>query len=137
MTYTFDDTDAADRHTTQYFEIYGNRGIYHNGWIASTRHRITWEPLARARSTMTCGSSTTPARTGPSTNRGTSPRREPIRLAELQRLFILAASKYGVSRSTTAWPKGSTPNSPADPNRSRATVRSFTQGWAACPWRAS
>ena len=40
--FSFDDTKAADRHTTQYFEMFGNRGIYHNGWVASTRHSIPW-----------------------------------------------------------------------------------------------
>jgi arylsulfatase len=36
MVYTFDDAKAPARHTTQYFEIVANRGIYHDGWIAST-----------------------------------------------------------------------------------------------------
>jgi len=40
--YSFDDAKAADRHTTQYFEMFGNRGIYDNGWTASTRHSIPW-----------------------------------------------------------------------------------------------
>ena len=34
MVYTFEDAKAKDRHTTQYFEIFGNRGIYHDGWLA-------------------------------------------------------------------------------------------------------
>jgi arylsulfatase A-like enzyme len=36
MVYTFDDAKAASRHTTQYFEMLGNRGIYSNGWVAAT-----------------------------------------------------------------------------------------------------
>ena len=36
MVYTFDDAKAKDRHTTQYFEMLGNRGIYHDGWMACT-----------------------------------------------------------------------------------------------------
>jgi arylsulfatase A-like enzyme len=40
--FSFDDAKAADRHTTQYFEMFGNRGIYDNGWVASTRHSIPW-----------------------------------------------------------------------------------------------
>ncbi len=39
LNYTFDDPKAADRHVTQYFEMYGNRGIYHQGWSALTLHR--------------------------------------------------------------------------------------------------
>ncbi len=40
--YSFDDAKAADRHTTQYFEMFGNRAIYHEGWVAATRHSIPW-----------------------------------------------------------------------------------------------
>ena len=42
MTYLFDDADAADRRETQYFEMVCNRGIYHKGWMAVTRHSIPW-----------------------------------------------------------------------------------------------
>ncbi len=43
MLYTFDDADAKDRHVTQYFEIFGNRAIYHDGWLARTLHRAPWQ----------------------------------------------------------------------------------------------
>jgi arylsulfatase A-like enzyme len=46
MLYTTDDADAADRRTTQYFEMFGNRGIYHDGWVACTRHSIPWLMVA-------------------------------------------------------------------------------------------
>lgn len=42
MLYTTDDAQAAGRRTTQYFEMFGNRGIYHEGWVACTRHSIPW-----------------------------------------------------------------------------------------------
>ena len=42
MLYSFDDAAAAERHETQYFEMFGNRGIYHKGWTAVTRHRTPW-----------------------------------------------------------------------------------------------
>ncbi len=48
MFYTFDDAQAKDRHTTQYFEILSNRAIYHDGWLAGTVHRAPWEPKPRA-----------------------------------------------------------------------------------------
>ena len=47
MAYTFDDARAPDRHTTQYFEIAGNRAIYHEGWLARTIHKAPWEPKPR------------------------------------------------------------------------------------------
>ncbi len=48
MAYSFDDAKAAERHETQYFEMMGNRGIYHKGWTAVTRHRTPWLPGAVA-----------------------------------------------------------------------------------------
>ena len=42
MLYSFDDAAAPERRETQYFEMFGNRGIYHKGWTAVTRHRTPW-----------------------------------------------------------------------------------------------
>ncbi len=42
MLYTFADPKAKDRHTTQYFEMFANRAIYHDGWVAATRHSLPW-----------------------------------------------------------------------------------------------
>jgi len=47
MVYTFADAKAKDQHKTQYFEIFGNRGIYHDGWLAHTVHRAAWESKPR------------------------------------------------------------------------------------------
>jgi arylsulfatase A-like enzyme len=43
LVYTFADAKAPNRHTTQYFEILGNRAIYQDGWLAGTVHRAAWE----------------------------------------------------------------------------------------------
>jgi arylsulfatase A-like enzyme len=42
MLYTVDDAEAAERRKTQYFEMFGNRAIYHEGWVAATRHSVPW-----------------------------------------------------------------------------------------------
>jgi arylsulfatase len=47
MAYTFDDAKAKERHLTQYFEMFGNRAIYHEGWFARTIHKAPWEPKPR------------------------------------------------------------------------------------------
>lgn len=47
LVYTFNDAGAKERHTTQYFEITGNRAIYHEGWYARTIHRAPWEATPR------------------------------------------------------------------------------------------
>jgi arylsulfatase len=43
LLYSFNDAKAKGRHTTQYFEIFGNRAMYHDGWLARTVHRAPWE----------------------------------------------------------------------------------------------
>jgi arylsulfatase A-like enzyme len=47
MLYSFNNAKAPDTHKTQYFEIFGNRAIYHDGWFAGTIHRAAWEQLPR------------------------------------------------------------------------------------------
>jgi arylsulfatase len=42
MVYTFNDAAAPERHDVQYFEMFGNRGIYYKGWSAITKHRTPW-----------------------------------------------------------------------------------------------
>jgi arylsulfatase len=45
LVYTFNDAEAATKHTRQYFEMVGNRAIYDNGWMASTTpKRMPWAP---------------------------------------------------------------------------------------------
>lgn len=46
MAYTFDAAGAAGRRRTQYFEVFGNRGIYHDGWVACTAHRVPMQAAA-------------------------------------------------------------------------------------------
>jgi arylsulfatase A-like enzyme len=43
--YTLDDAKATERHTTQYFELGSNRGLYHDGWMASVISVIPWEAV--------------------------------------------------------------------------------------------
>ncbi len=47
LVYSFDNATAKERHVTQYFEIAGNRAIYHDGWFARTIHRAPWEAKGR------------------------------------------------------------------------------------------
>jgi len=42
MLYAAKDANAPDRHTTQYFEMFGNRAIYNDGWLARVVHRAPW-----------------------------------------------------------------------------------------------
>ena len=47
MLYSFNDASAADQHKQQYFEMFGNRAMYKDGWLARTIHRAPWEMQAR------------------------------------------------------------------------------------------
>lgn len=47
MAYAFDNATAPDARKTQYFEMIGNRAIYHDGWYAGTIHKAPWEPAPR------------------------------------------------------------------------------------------
>ena len=42
MAYSFNDASAPEQHDVQYFEMFGNRGIYYKGWSAITKHRTPW-----------------------------------------------------------------------------------------------
>jgi arylsulfatase len=93
MTYTFDAPGAADRHETQYFEMFVNRGIYHRGWTAVTRHSIPWMA-----SEMPAFDDDVWELYGPDdwTQAHDIARENPERMRELQRLFLIEATKYDV-----------------------------------------
>jgi arylsulfatase len=95
MVYAFDDAGAAERHTTQYFEMFCNRGIYHQGWTAVTRHRTPWElvaqPPALEDDVWELYDTSTDW-----TQCDDLAKANPGKLAELQRLFLIEATKYNV-----------------------------------------
>lgn len=95
MTYCFDDADASERRQTQYFELACNRGIYHNGWTAVTRHSVPWDfgaqlvPLDEDTWELyDTAADWTQAHDIAADH--------PEKLAELQRLFLIEAVKYQV-----------------------------------------
>jgi arylsulfatase len=94
MAYSFDDPKAAEQRETQYFEMFVNRGIYHKGWTAVTRHSTPWE----------AGGELPPYDDdvwelyGPDdwTQAKDLSKEQPDKLHELQRLFLIEATRYGV-----------------------------------------
>ena len=95
MAYCFDNADAPDARTTQYFEMVGNRGIYHKGWTAVTKHRTPWvvtgEMVPFDDDIWELYDTTTDW-----TQARDLSAEDPDRLHHMQRLFLLEASKYGV-----------------------------------------
>ena len=93
MAPTFDDGGAPEHRETQYFEMFVNRGIYHKGWTAVTRHSIPWAP-----GELPALDDDVWELYGPDdwTQSRDLSADEPERLHELQRLFLIEATRYGV-----------------------------------------
>jgi arylsulfatase A-like enzyme len=95
MAYCFDDANAPEARETQYFEMLCNRGIYHKGWTAVTRHSVPWDfgeklpafddDVWELYDTNTDW-----------TQAHDVAAEQPEKLAELQRLFLIEAVKYNV-----------------------------------------
>ena len=93
MLYSFNDAKAADTHETQYFEMFCNRGIYHKGWTAVTRHGTPWlGAMKRAFDDDVW------ELYGPDdwTQSKDISKENPKKLYELQRLWLIEAVKYHV-----------------------------------------
>ena len=97
MLYAFNEPDSPERHDLQYFEMFGNRGIYHKGWSAVTKHRTPW---------VMVGGAPLPAfdddpwelydgNTDYSQAHNLAAE-QPEKLAALQRLWLIEAAKYNV-----------------------------------------
>jgi len=94
MAYSFDDHAAPDRRETQYFEMFVNRGIYHKGWSAVTRHSTPWDMQAK----LPALDDDVWELYGPDdwTQAHDLASERPDRLHDLQRLFLIEAVKYNV-----------------------------------------
>ncbi len=96
MAYSFDDAAAAERHETQYFEMLCNRGIYHQGWTAVTRHgNAPWVMASEQPPLDDDVWELYDTKTDWSQARDLA-REQPEKLAQLKRLFELEATKYHV-----------------------------------------
>jgi arylsulfatase len=96
MAYSFDDAEADERHTTQYFEMFCNRGIYHQGWTAVTRHSIPWLMVGQERPALDDDVWELYDTNADWTQAKDLAAEHPDKLAELQRLFLIEATKYNV-----------------------------------------
>ncbi|MDM0012176.1 arylsulfatase [Variovorax sp. J22P168] len=94
LAYTFNDAKAADRRKTQYFEILGNRGIYHDGWLARTVHRAPWEPKPRAPLDQDTWE-LFDTRNDYSLSTDVAAK-QPAKLRQMQAVFLKEAAKYNV-----------------------------------------
>jgi arylsulfatase len=95
MRFSFEDAKAPEQHDTQYFEMFCNRGIYHKGWSAITKHRTPWlvhgagVPFDADVWELYDGSTDwTQARNLAA--------KMPDKLRELQQLFLIQAARFNV-----------------------------------------
>jgi arylsulfatase len=94
--YTLNDSDAADKKDIQYFECIGNRGIYYKGWTAVTKHRTPWE-LTNAKQIAFDDDNWELYDTNKDWTQAEDLSKEyPDKLHELQRLWLIEATKYNV-----------------------------------------
>jgi arylsulfatase A-like enzyme len=96
MAYSFNDAKAAEQHETQYFEMAGNRGIYHKGWTAVTRHRTPWLTGRVALAAFDDDVWELYDTTKDWTQSKDLAKESPQKLHEMQRLWLIEAVKYKV-----------------------------------------
>ena len=96
MMYSFDDAKAPEQRETQYFEMFGNRGIYHKGWTAVTKHRTPWlTGVANLVAFDDDNWELYDTNTDWSQAKNLA-KEQPEKLKELQRLWMIEAVKYNV-----------------------------------------
>ena len=93
MAYCFDEADAPERHETQYFEMFGNRAIYHLGWTAVAKHKDPWLASSRTADEDPWELYNVEEDWTQSNDLAAE---QPEKLAELQRLFLIQAARFNV-----------------------------------------
>jgi arylsulfatase len=96
MLYAFNDAKAADQHETQYFEMFGNRGIYHKGWTAVTKHGTPWILVGRKVVPLDDDVWELYDTTKDWSQAKDLSKENPQKLHELQRLWLIEATRYKV-----------------------------------------
>jgi arylsulfatase A-like enzyme len=96
MEYSFNDTKAAERHETQYFEMFGNRGIYHKGWTAVTRHKTPWLLIGEKTPAFDDDNWELYDTSKDWSQANNLAKQMPEKLHQLQRLWLIEATRYNV-----------------------------------------
>ena len=132
MLYAFKDGGAAERHDLQYFEMFGNRGIYHKGWSAVTKHKTPWMIVDPNMGSFDddvwelydgAGGDFSQARN--------LAKEQPERLAQLQRLWLIEAVKHNVLPLDDRSGERLNPELAGRPTLLRAPRSCSSRAWAA------
>ena len=96
MLYSFNDAAAPERHDLQYFEMFGNRGIYHRGWSAVTKHKTPWMIIDPDMGPFDDDTWELYDGEHDYSQANNLAAEKPELLAKLQRLWLIEAAKYNV-----------------------------------------
>ncbi len=96
MLYTLDDATAPERHDVQYFEMFGNRGIYYKGWSAVTKHRSPWATIRDPQIPFDDDVWELYDGTKDWTQSRDLAKEMPGKVRDLERLWLIEATKYNV-----------------------------------------
>ena len=96
MLYAFNDADSPERHDLQYFEMFANRGIYHRGWSAVTKHRTPWVLVGGELPAFDDDVWELYDGNSDYSQAHDLAAEQPEMLAKLQRLWLIEATKYNV-----------------------------------------
>jgi arylsulfatase A-like enzyme len=96
MLYTFNRAGAPERHDLQYFEMFANRGIYHRGWSAVTKHRTPWVMVGGKMPAFDEDIWELYDGSTDYSQAHSLVAEHPEMLAKLQRLWLIEATKYNV-----------------------------------------
>ncbi len=96
MLYTFNGPDLPERHDLQYFEMFGNRGIYYRGWSAVTKHRTPWVMIGGVIPAFDDDVWELYDGNNDFSQARNLAAEQPETLAKLQRLWLIEATKYNV-----------------------------------------
>jgi arylsulfatase A-like enzyme len=126
---TFADAAAPEVHETQYFEMVGNRGIYHRGWTAVTKHRTPWETGSPE---LAAFDDDVWELYAPEdwTQANDLAAEQPERLHELQRLWLIEAVKYNCLPLDDRFAERANPEIAGRPQLAQGSRRCCSPAWA-------
>ncbi len=128
MLYAFNDADAAEAHDLQYFEMFGNRGIYHKGWSAVTKHKTPWIMVGGVMPAFDDDVWELYDGSVDYSQAANLAAEQPERLAVLQRLWLIEATKYNVLPLDDRSAERLEPESAGRPTLIRGSSQLFFEG---------
>jgi arylsulfatase A-like enzyme len=132
MLYSFNEGSAADRHETQYFEMFGNRGIYHQGWTAVTRHKTPWLLVGEVTPAFDDDVWELYDTTKDWSQANDLSEQMPEKLRELQRLWLIEATRYNVLPMNDDFASRVNPDVAGRPVLIKGNTQLLLPAWAGC-----